>query len=347
MKNNRLILVSGGMGYIGSHTVVALQEEGYDVLIADDLSNSNVSVLDNIESITGKRPLFEQVNLADANQCHQLFQHFAFEAVIHFAAKKYVNESVQNPLLYYKTNFSSTLNILEEMHAHHVRNFIFSSSCTVYGEPDHLPVTEESPVKKAMSPYGNTKQVIEEILEDCCKAFPVLNVIALRYFNPIGAHPSGKIGEIPHGIPQNLLPYLTQTAIGIRDCLSVWGNDYNTPDGSCIRDYIHVFDLAKAHVCAMKRLIAGNRSDNYEVFNIGTGNGYSVLELIHTFEKATGVKLKHQIKGRREGDIPQIWADTTKANKVLGWKAEYSLEEMLRTAWNWEKKMQEKEKETL
>ena len=344
MERKKHILVSGGMGYIGSHTVVALQEEGYEVLIADDLSNSNATVLDNIESITGKRPLFEQVNLADAEQCHQLFQHFDFEAVIHFAAKKYVNESVQDPLLYYKTNFCSTLNILQEMHLHHVRNFIFSSSCTVYGEPDKLPVTEESPVKKAMSPYGNTKQVIEEILEDCCKAYPVLNVIALRYFNPIGAHPSGKIGEIPHGIPQNLLPYLTQTAIGIRECLSVWGDDYDTPDGSCIRDYIHVFDLAKAHVCAMKRLIAGNRPDNYEVFNVGTGNGFSVLELIHTFEKATGVKLNYQIKGRREGDIPQIWADTTKANNVLGWKVEYSLEEMLRTAWNWEQKMQSQDK---
>ena len=337
----KYVLVSGGMGYIGSHTVVALQEKGYEVLIADNLSNSNPTVLDNIEQITGQRPLFEKVDLADANACHELFQHFAFEAVIHFAAKKYVNESVQEPLLYYQNNFGSTLNILKEMRQHQVRHFIFSSSCTVYGEPDQLPVTESSPVKKAMSPYGNTKQVIEEILEDCCKAYPELKVIALRYFNPIGAHPSGKIGEIPHGIPQNLLPYLTQTAIGIRECLSVWGDDYDTPDGSCIRDYIHVYDLAKAHVCAMQRLMEGKRNQNYEVFNIGTGNGYSVLELIHTFEKATGVKLNYQIKGRREGDIPQIWADTTLANEVLGWKAAYTLEEMLRTAWNWEQKMQQ------
>lgn len=337
MKN---VLVTGGCGYIGSHTAIALIEEGCQVVIADDLSNSDARSINRIEKITGVRPALEQTDLSDAGACHRLFGDHAFDAVIHFAAHKYVNESVREPLRYYRNNFFSTLNLLNEMQQHHVRNFIFSSSCTVYGEPDTLPVTEESPVKQAMSPYGNTKQVIEEILSDCCKADGQLNVIALRYFNPIGAHPSGEIGEIPHGIPQNLLPYLTQTAIGIRERLSVYGNDYDTPDGSCIRDYIHVYDLAKAHVCAMNRMMRESKRQNYEVFNVGTGNGYTVLQLIQTFEKVSGIKLNYQIVGRREGDIPKIWADTRKANEVLGWKAVYGLEDMLRSAWQWEQRMQ-------
>ncbi|MBO4281786.1 MAG: UDP-glucose 4-epimerase GalE [Bacteroidales bacterium] len=335
------VLVTGGCGYIGSHTAIALMEEGCRVVIADNLSNSDARSIDRIEKITGLRPVLERTDISDAEACHQLFERHAIDAIIHFAAHKYVNESVREPLRYYRNNFVSTLNLLREMQLHQVRHFIFSSSCTVYGEPDTLPVTEESPVKQAMSPYGNTKQVIEEILSDCCKADENLHVIALRYFNPIGAHPSGEIGEIPHGIPQNLLPYLTQTAIGIRECLSVYGNDYDTPDGSCIRDYIHVYDLAKAHVCAMNRMMRKQQKQNYEVFNISTGNGYTVLQLIKTFEKVSGKKLNYKIVGRREGDIPKIWADTRKANEELGWKAAYDLEDMLRSAWQWEQRMQQ------
>ncbi len=335
------VLVTGGTGYIGSHTVIALLEQGHEVVIADNLSNSERKVLDRIEKISGKRPAFEEIDLSEPEACHRLFEQHGLDTVIHFAAHKYVNESVQQPLRYYRNNFGSTLNLLTEMQRHEVKRFIFSSSCTVYGEPDQLPVTEEFPVKKAMSPYGNTKQVIEEILSDCCKAQPDLQVTALRYFNPIGAHPSGEIGENPHGIPQNLLPYLTQTAIGMRECLSVYGDDYDTADGSCIRDYIHVYDLAKAHVKAMDRMTSCHRPSNYEVFNIGTGHGYTVLELIHTFEKVSGIRLNYKIAGRREGDIPQIWADTRKAHDVLGWEAEYGLEDMLRSAWMWEQKMKQ------
>ena len=319
----KTILVTGGTGYIGSHTVVALQEKGYEVIIADNLANSDKGVIYNIEKITKVLPLFEEVDLADEQACKQLFDKHKVDAVIHFAAYKYVNESVREPLRYYKNNFHSLLNVLTEMKAHQVPHIVFSSSCTVYGTPEQLPVTESSPVQKAMSPYGNTKQVIEEILTDCCKADETLHVIALRYFNPIGAHPSIQIGEIAKGIPQNLLPYLTQTVIGIRD-------------------YIHVMDLAYAHVCAIERMMHQEMNDNYEVFNVGTGNGYSVLDIIQTFEKVNGLKVNYQFKERREGDIAQIWADTTLANNALKWKAKYNLADMLLTAWEWQKAMQGK-----
>jgi len=342
MKMKKTILVTGGTGYIGSHTVVALQEKGYEVIIADNLANYDKGVIYNIEKITKVLPLFEEVDLADEQACKQLFDKHKVDAVIHFAAYKYVNESVREPLRYYKNNFHSLLNVLTEMKAHQVPHIVFSSSCTVYGTPEQLPVTESSPVQKAMSPYGNTKQVIEEILTDCCKADETLHVIALRYFNPIGAHPSIQIGEIAKGIPQNLLPYLTQTVIGIRDYLSVFGNDYDTPDGTCIRDYIHVMDLAYAHVCAIERMMHQEMNDNYEVFNVGTGNGYSVLDIIQTFEKVNGLKVNYQFKERREGDIAQIWADTTLANNALKWKAKYNLADMLLTAWEWQKAMQGK-----
>ena len=344
---NKTILVTGGTGYIGSHTVVALQEKGYDVIIADNLANSNKEVIYNIEKITNTLPVFEEVDLVDELACRKLFNKHHIDAIIHFAAYKYVNESVREPLRYYKNNFHSLLNVLTEMKTHKVPHIVFSSSCTVYGTPEHLPVTETSSVQKAMSPYGNTKQVIEEILDDCCKADKDLNVIALRYFNPIGAHPSIKIGEIAKGIPQNLLPYLTQTVIGKREYLSVFGNNYDTPDGTCIRDYIHVMDLAYAHVCAIERMMQHQMENNYEVFNVGTGNGYSVLEIIHTFQEVTGLKVYYQFKDRREGDIAQIWADTTLANKVLQWKAKYTLADMLRSAWEWEKALKSIDDERL
>ena len=335
----KTILVTGGTGYIGSHTVVALQEKGYNVIIADNLANSEKEVIYNIEKITTILPKFEPIDLADEQACKALFNKYSIDAVIHFAAYKYVNESLNNPLRYYKNNFVSLLNVLNEMKEHNICNIVFSSSCTVYGTPDKLPVTETSPIKKAISPYGNTKQVVEEILEDCCKAYKHLKVISLRYFNPIGAHPSIKIGETAKGIPQNLLPYLTQTVIGKREFLSVFGNDYETPDGTCIRDYIHVMDLAYAHVCAIERMFNVNSDTNYEVFNVGTGKGYSVLEIINTFEKVTGMKVNYQFKDRREGDIAQIWADTNLANKILNWEAQYSLEDMLLSAWEWEKEL--------
>lgn len=336
---NKTILVTGGTGYIGSHTVVALQEKGYKVIIADNLANSEKEVIYNIEKISHVLTQFEPIDLANEQACEALFNKYSINAVIHFAAYKYVNESVNNPLRYYKNNLVSLLNVLNEMKKHNICNIVFSSSCTVYGTPDTLPVTETSPVKKSMSPYGNTKQVAEEILEDNCKADRHLKVISLRYFNPIGAHPSIKIGETAKGIPQNLLPYLTQTVIGKREFLSVFGNDYNTPDGTCIRDYIHVMDLAYAHVCAIERMLHMGSDINYEVFNVGTGKGYSVLEIIQTFEKVTGMKVNYQFKGRREGDIAQIWADTSLANKVLKWEALYALEDMLLSAWKWEKEL--------
>ncbi|HOF17101.1 MAG TPA: UDP-glucose 4-epimerase GalE [Bacteroidales bacterium] len=338
----KTILVTGGTGYIGSHTVIALQEQGYNVIIVDNLSNSEEEVIYNIEKITHILPVFEKIDLVDEQACEALFNNYAIDAVIHFAAYKYVNESVNEPLRYYKNNFHSILNVLTEMQKHQIKNLVFSSSCTVYGTPDSLPVTENSPIKKAMSPYGNTKQVIEEVLEDCCKANNNLFVTSLRYFNPIGAHPSLKIGEVAKGIPPNLLPYLTQTVIGKREYLSVFGNDYDTPDGTCIRDYIHVSDLADAHVCAIQRMIEKNTISNYEVFNVGTGIGYSVLDIVHTFEKVNNLKVNYQIKGRREGDIAKIWADTRKANELLKWKAKYSLEDMLKTSWEWEKVMANK-----
>lgn len=332
------ILVTGGTGYIGSHTVVELQNAGYEVIIVDDLSNSNIEVLENISKISGKKPEFEQFDLADAGKTDDFFKRNAdIAAIIHFAASKAVGESVQKPLLYYRNNLVSLMNLLECQLKYKVPNIVFSSSCTVYGQPDVLPVTEQTPRKDAESPYGNTKRVNEDILSDTIKANPEIKGIALRYFNPIGAHPSALIGELPLGVPQNLVPFITQTAAGLRDELKVFGDDYDTPDGSAIRDYINVVDLAKAHVIAIERLLNKKNKAGYEVFNLGTGNGLSVLEIVKGFEKATSVKLNYKIVARRAGDIEKIWADTTFANKELGWKAEKDLEETLLSAWNWEK----------
>ena len=317
------ILVTGGTGYIGSHTTVELINAGFDVVIIDNLSNSNREVLDGIEAITGVRPAFIEGDVNDLSTLDCLFQAYpGIEGIINFAASKAVGESVQKPLLYYRNNLNSLMNLLEMVGKYNVKGFVFSSSCTVYGEPDVNPVTEESPIKPATSPYGNTKQISEEIITDTIRSGANFNAIILRYFNPVGAHPSALIGELPLGVPQNLIPYLTQTAIGIRKELSVFGNDYDTPDGSCIRDFINVVDLAKAHVIAVKRMIEGKSLDRIEIFNLGTGNGVSVLELIDTFESATGVKVPHKIVGRREGDIEKVWANPKKANEVLGWVAE-------------------------
>lgn len=334
------ILVTGGTGYIGSHTVVELQEAGYEVVVIDDLSNSSIDVLDNIEKITGTKPEFEQFSLVDAVKTDDFFSRNSdISAIIHFAASKAVGESVEKPLKYYRNNLVSLMNILDCQLKYNIANIVFSSSCTVYGQPEVLPVTEKTPRKDAESPYGNTKRVNEDILHDAIAAFPQLTGIALRYFNPIGAHPSALIGELPLGVPQNLVPFITQTAAGLRDELKVFGDDYNTPDGSAVRDYINVVDLAKAHVVAIERLLEGKNKKNYEIFNLGTGNGASVLQIVKGFEKATGVKLNYKIVARRAGDVEQIWADTTFANQELGWKAERGLEETLLSAWNWEKKV--------
>lgn len=342
MKKGK-ILVTGGTGYIGSHTVVELQNSGYEVVIVDNLSNSRADVVEHIGEITGLRPAFEQVDCLNREALEDVFRrHEGIRSIIHFAASKAVGESVQKPLLYYRNNLVSLINLLELMPQHGVKGIVFSSSCTVYGQPDVLPVTEEAPIKKAESPYGNTKQINEEIIQDTVKSGSPIHAILLRYFNPIGAHPSGLIGELPNGVPMNLIPFLTQTAIGIREKLSVFGDDYNTPDGSCVRDYINVVDLAKAHVFAIDRMLEERQDEPVEVFNIGTGRGLSVLELIHAFESATGVKLNYQITGRRAGDIEQVWANPEKANKVLGWKAETSIEDTLRSAWNWQLKLREK-----
>ena len=339
------ILVAGGTGYIGSHTTVELQQAGYDVLIIDDLSNSNIEVLDGIERITGICPEFVQLDLKDKEGTRKALQeHPGVEGVILFAASKAVGESVQQPLKYYRNNITTLINILELMPEFNMKGIVFSSSCTVYGQPDpeNLPVTENAPIKPATSPYGNTKQINEEIIRDTIHAGAPFKSIILRYFNPIGAHPTAEIGELPNGVPQNLIPYLVQTAIGIRKELSVFGDDYNTPDGSCIRDYINVVDLAKAHVVAMNRMLENKSDDKMEIFNLGTGRGVSVLELVNTFEKATGVKVPHKIVGRREGDIEQVWANPEKANNILGWKAEESLEDTLKSAWNWQLKLRER-----
>ena len=314
------ILVTGGTGYIGSHTVVELQNSGYEVVIVDNLSNSRADVVDNIAKVSGIRPAFEALDCLDYEGLDALFTKYkGIKGIIHFAASKAVGESVQKPLLYYRNNLVSLINLLELMPKHGVEGIIFSSSCTVYGQPDILPVTEEAPIKVAESPYGNTKQINEEIIRDYIKSGAPINAILLRYFNPIGAHPTALLGELPNGVPQNLIPFLTQTAIGIREKLSVFGDDYNTPDGSCIRDYINVVDLAKAHVVAMDRIMKQKQEEKVEVFNIGTGRGLSVLELIHAFEESTGVKLNYQIVGRRAGDIEQVWANPDRANNVLGW----------------------------
>ncbi|WP_373811072.1 UDP-glucose 4-epimerase GalE [Porphyromonas macacae] len=335
------ILVTGGTGYIGSHTTVELQQAGYDVVIIDDLSNSNIEVLDGIEAITGIMPRFYKGSCNDAELIEQIFrENPSITGVIHFAASKAVGESVEKPLLYYRNNLLSLIVILEAMQRHGTKGIVFSSSCTVYGQPDNLPVTEDAPIKPALSPYGNTKQINEEIIRDTIHAGAPFKAILLRYFNPIGAHPSALIGELPIGVPQNLIPYLTQTAAGIRKELSVFGNDYNTSDGSCIRDYINVQDLAAAHVVAIRRMLSpGNDNARLEVFNVGTGKGVSVLELIRVFEEVTGISVPHKIVGRREGDIEQVWANPDKANKVLGWHARKELGETLLSAWNWQKKI--------
>jgi UDP-glucose 4-epimerase len=331
------ILVTGGTGYIGSHTVVELLNDGFEVVIIDYLSNSKLEVLDGIEEITGKRPAFHEFNLCDEKKVDEFFRaHRDINAVIHFAASKAVGESVEKPLLYYRNNLYSLIVLLEAMKKYSVPNMVFSSSCTVYGQPDKLPVTEKSPFKPAESPYGKTKQMGEEILRDTCKAEKDINTIALRYFNPAGAHPTALIGELPRGVPNNLVPYISQTAAGIRSQLLVFGNDYKTPDGSAIRDYIHVTDLAKAHVVAVKRLIDRRQKNNYEFFNIGTGKGLSVLEIVKAFERVNDLKLNHTIVDRRPGDIEQIYADTTYANQELGWKAMETLDEMMRSAWKWQ-----------
>ena len=340
---NRKILVTGGLGFIGSHTVVGLQEKGFEVVIIDNLSNSSLEVLGGITRITKVSPEFENIDLREKQAVRSFFDKYEnIEGVIHFAASKAVGESVENPLLYYENNLNTLIYLLQELSEKEDSKFIFSSSCTVYGQADELPITENAPVKKAESPYANTKQIGEEIISDTCKVRKNLKAISLRYFNPIGAHPSGNIGELPIGTPQNLVPFITQTAAGKREKLSVFGNDYPTPDGTCIRDYIHVMDLARAHVVALERLINGEQKTNYEVFNLGTGKGNSVLEAIDAFEKVSGRKLPYEITGRREGDITAAFADTTKANEDLEWSAEYNIEDAMESAWRWQQELEKK-----
>jgi UDP-glucose 4-epimerase len=335
----KTILITGGTGFIGSHTTVELQKAGYNVVIADNLSNSNENVIDNIEKITNIRPSFIKVDLSKEDECKKVFDKYPdIEGIINFAASKAVGESCEKPILYYKNNFGIILNLLDEMKQRDIKYFVQSSSCTVYGEPDKLPIKETSPIKEAVSPYGHTKQVSEEILRFVTLSSNI-KVIALRYFNPIGAHESALIGELPNGVPNNLIPYITQTAIGIRKQLTVFGDDYPTPDGTCIRDYIHVVDLAKAHVVAMDRLLNNKNKKSLEFFNIGTGNGFSVLEVIKSFEKTSGVKLNYVIGPRRQGDIIQIYADTNLAEKELGWKAKETLDSMTLSAWKWQLKI--------
>ena len=337
------ILVTGGTGFIGSHTTVELQQAGYQVVIVDNLSNSKAEVVDGIEKITGVRPAFEKVDICARAAIEGLFKKYPdIKGIIHFAASKAVGESVEKPLLYYRNNITSLINLLELMPEYDVKGIIFSSSCTVYGQPskEHLPVTEDAPIQKALSPYGNTKQINEEIIQDFIHSGAPIKSIILRYFNPIGAHPTALIGELPNGVPMNLIPYVTQTAMGIRKQLKIFGNDYNTPDGTCIRDYIYVVDLAKAHVKAMERVLDED-TDSVEIFNIGTGKGVSTLEVVEGFEKATGVKVNWTYAPRREGDIEKVWADPKKANEVLGWKAETPLEDILASAWKWQQKLRE------
>ena len=334
------ILVTGGTGYIGSHTYVELTNAGYDVVIIDNLCNSNIEVLNSLREITGVKPKFYNIDLSNKVQVDDFFtSNSNFDAIIHFAALKAVGESVQKPLAYYENNLFGLINILTNMEKHNIKGMVFSSSCTVYGQPDHLPVVESTPRKTAESPYGNTKSIAEDIIRDQCKASTSTQIIALRYFNPIGAHPSALIGELPIGTPNNLIPFITQTAAGMREYLSVFGSNYNTPDGTAIRDYIDVIDLAKAHVVAIDRIVNKKQESNFEYFNIGTGLGRSVLEVITAFETATNVKLNYKIVDRREGDIEKIWADTTISNQKLNWEAKTSLEESLSNSWKWEKKI--------
>jgi UDP-glucose 4-epimerase len=334
------ILVTGGTGYIGSHTAVELIEEGFDVIIVDNLYNSEAEVADRIKMITGTRPVLEVFDLCDSKKLDGFFQrHKDITSIIHFAAYKAVGESVNKPLEYYRNNILSLINLLDAMKRFGISDFVFSSSCTVYGQPEKLPVTEDSPLQPATSPYGNTKQIGEAIIRDTTVPDKKIKAVSLRYFNPIGAHPSALIGELPRGVPENLVPYITQTASGIRDELKVFGDDYNTPDGSCIRDYLHVVDLAKAHVVAVKRLMENRNRNNFEVFNLGTGKGVSVLEAINSFERVSGVKLKYRITERRAGDIEKIWADPSYANRELGWRTLSSLDDAMKTAWEWEKKI--------
>lgn len=335
------VLVSGGAGYIGSHTAVALIEAGYDVVIIDNFSNSDEGAVEGVRKITGVDVPFEKVDCCDKEALRQVFRRYPFRSMIHFAAYKAVGESVEEPLKYYDNNLSSFINILELMHEEGRENILFSSSATVYGEPEKLPVTEQSPRQPATSPYGNTKQMCEDILRDTVEAYEGLKGIALRYFNPIGAHQSALIGELPRGVPNNLVPFITQTAAGVRECLSIFGDDYDTPDGTCIRDYIDVVDLASAHVAAIRRLVEGKNKKNYEIFNIGTGRGVSVMELVKAFERVNGVKLNYRITGRRNGDVEAVWADTSLANRELGWRAVRSLDETLASAWKWEKHVRE------
>jgi UDP-glucose 4-epimerase len=337
------VIVTGGTGYIGSHTAVELIVDGFEVVIIDNLYNSDITVLDGIQAITGIRPKFYDYDICDSSKLNEVFiAEGRIDAIIHFAAYKAVGESVHKPLDYYRNNLVSLMNLLDMMEQHGDPALVFSSSCTVYGQPDILPVTETSPVKEAESPYGYTKQAGEVIIRDTMAARPAQKAISLRYFNPIGAHPTAYIGELPRGVPENLVPFITQTVIGLRDELRVFGNDYDTPDGSCIRDYLHVVDLAKAHVMALKRLIEGRNKGNYEVFNLGTGKGVSVLEAIAAFERATGEKVRYSVTARREGDIEKIWADPSFANRELNWKTEITLEEAMETAWRWEKKLRNK-----
>lgn len=339
-----MVVVTGGTGYIGSHTCVELINSGYNVVILDNLSNSHEDVLDSIEEITGTRPAFFNVDIHDAKKLEEVFVSIGdkVESVIHFAAMKAVGESVEKPLMYYRNNLDSLINILDEMQKHQVSNLVFSSSCTVYGQPDKFPVTEQTERKEAESPYGNTKAICEDIMKDTSQVND-LRAISLRYFNPIGAHQSGKIGELPIGKPNNLVPFVTQTAAGIREYLTIFGDDYQTVDGTCVRDYIHVVDLAKAHLSALKRLEKSEKKSDYEVFNVGTGDGKSVLQVVDAFKEATGIEIPYKIGDRREGDITEIYADTTLANEALGWKAELSLTEALRSSWNWEKNYRSKE----
>lgn len=339
MESKKRVLVSGGAGYIGTHTAVELINSGYEVVIIDNLSNSEASAVDGVRQITGVDVPFEIVDTCDKAALKRVFEKYDFDTVIHFAAYKAVGESMAEPLKYYSNNLESFMNIVGMMKDFNRPNILFSSSATVYGEAEELPVTEETPRQPATSPYGNTKQMAEDILRDCCRAYPDIYGIALRYFNPIGAHPSALIGELPRGVPNNLVPFVTQTAAGIRECLSVFGNDYDTPDGTCLRDYIDIVDLAKAHVAAVDRMAEGKMEAKYEIFNIGTGNPVSVLELLNTFEEVNGLKLNYKIVDRRPGDVSAVWADTHKANEVLGWKAERTLGETLKSAWEWEKRV--------